>query len=134
MKNTIFWENILKQIQDIGVTQFARQSGIGLANLEMWSYTNRTPRLSGALKVYKALGIEIGVNSLEEFIGLSNPRLETELIIRKLESGLVTRQMAIEDANPQLSKRECERVAQVANEEMTAQQAQPFDGLDALSR
>ncbi len=70
MKNTIFWENILKQIQDIGVTQFARQSGIGLANLEMWSYTNRTPRLSGALKVYKALGIEIGVNSLEEFIGL----------------------------------------------------------------
>ncbi len=65
---------------------------------------------------------------------LSNPRLETELIIRKLENGLITRQMAIEDANPQLSKRECERVAQVASEEMTAQQAQPFDGLNVMSR
>lgn len=86
--------------------------------------------------ILKHYGVEDGSECSAVFKegSLSNPRLETELIIRKLENGLITRQMAIEDANPQLSKRECERVAQVASEEMTAQQAQPFDGLDALSR
>ena len=65
---------------------------------------------------------------------LSNPKLETELIIRKLDSGLITRQMAIEEANPQLSKRECEKVAQDTSKEMSARQSQPFDGLDLMAR
>ena len=70
MKNATFWENILNQIQDIGVTKFARQSGISLANLEMWSYTHRLPCLSSALGVCKALGVDMGVSSVEEFVRL----------------------------------------------------------------
>lgn len=65
---------------------------------------------------------------------LSNPSLETELIIRKLESGLITRQMAIEEANPQLSRRECERVVKQTAQEQASRQSQPFDGLDLISR
>lgn len=65
---------------------------------------------------------------------LSNPSLETELIIRKLDSGLITRQMAIEEANPQLSKRECERVVEQTAKEWASKQSQPFDGLDLISR
>lgn len=64
---------------------------------------------------------------------LSNPRLETELIIRKLDSGLITQEMAIQEANPQLSKRECEKVLVQAQEELKQKQAQPFDGLDGIS-
>lgn len=65
---------------------------------------------------------------------LSNPKLETELIIRKQETGLITHQMAVEEANPQLSKRECERITEETDAEMSSKQSQPFDGLDLISR
>ena len=61
---------------------------------------------------------------------LSNPKLETELIIRKLEAGLITHQMAIEEANPQLSKRECEQIEEDTDAEFAKRQARPFDGFE----
>ena len=65
---------------------------------------------------------------------LSNPRLETELVVRKLENGLITHQMAVEEVNPQLSKRECEKITIETDAELAKKQSQPFDGLDLGSR
>lgn len=64
---------------------------------------------------------------------LSNPRLETELIIRKLENGLITQEMAVQEANPQLGQRECDEIVEQAKQEQKERQAQPFDGLDGIS-
>ena len=50
----------------------------------------------------------------------------------KMNAHLITHQMAVEEANPQLSKREAEKVYETAAAEAQAQQQQPFDGLDGL--
>lgn len=63
---------------------------------------------------------------------LSNPSLDTDIIIKKMNAHLITHQMAVEEANPQLSKREAEKVYETAAAEAQAQQQQPFDGLDGL--
>lgn len=63
---------------------------------------------------------------------LSNPSLDTDIIIKKMNAHLITHQMAVEEANPQLSKREAEKVYETAAAEAKAQQQQPFDGLDGL--
>ena len=63
---------------------------------------------------------------------LSNPSLDTDIIIKKMNAHLITHQMAVEEANPQLSKREAEKVYETAAAEAKAQQQQPFDGLDEL--
>lgn len=65
---------------------------------------------------------------------LSNPTLDTDIIIKKLNAHLITHQMAVEEANPQLSKREAEKVYLQAAEEQKEQQSQPFDGLDIMSQ
>lgn len=84
--------------------------------------------------ILKHYGINEECNVVFKEGSLSNPKLETELIIRKQESGLITHQMAVEEANPQLSKRECERITIDTDAELAQKQAQPFDGMDVLSR
>lgn len=63
---------------------------------------------------------------------MSNPKLETDLIVTKLQNHLITRQMAVEEANPQLSKRDAQKVYEQAAEEMKEEQSQPFGGLDGF--
>ena len=64
--------------------------------------------------------------------GLSNPSIEIDLTIKKLNANLITHQQAVEEANPQLSKREAEEVYQQAKEEKQANAAAPFGGTDVL--
>lgn len=64
--------------------------------------------------------------------GLSNPSLEIDLTIKKLNANLITHQQAVEEANPQLSKREAEEVYNKAKEEKQANAAAPFGGTDVL--
>lgn len=84
--------------------------------------------------ILKHYGVNRECNVVFKEGSLSNPRLENDLIISKLENGLITHQMAVEEANPQLSKRECEKITVDTDAEMARRQSQPFDGLDMLSR
>lgn len=70
MKTTIYWENILRKIQDMGITKFLRRSGISTGTVDMWLYHKQKPRLRLALKVFRTLEIDIEVSSFEEFIEL----------------------------------------------------------------
>ena len=64
--------------------------------------------------------------------GLSNPSLEIDLIVKKLKANLITHQQAVEEANPQLSKREAEEVYKLAKEEKEANAAAPFGDIDSF--
>ncbi len=86
------------------------------------------------LKHYSVSSDGTECNAVFKEGSLSNPKLETELIIRKQETGLITHQMAVEEANPQLSKRECEKITMDTDAEMAKRQASLFDGLDMLAR